>query len=218
MRNDIKTGILGGTFNPVHNGHIDIGLRVMKHFGLNSVRYILSANPPHKNRDRIVSTRLRWEMLESALSPYPDLIPDDTEIRRDEYSWTIDTVDQLHKNFPDNKFFFLSGSEGFLKIRTWKEYRDLFRLISFIVVMRKKSQEIEVTKLLMDEGIKPVIYGEPEISTNTVYYYSYKSEYLDLSSTKIRGLVRDGKKIDGIVNKKVKEIIEENDLYGKNQS
>ncbi len=214
MRNDIKTGILGGTFNPVHNGHIDIGLRIMEHFGLDSVRYILSAKPPHKDKDRIVSAHLRWKMLESALSPYPALIPDDTEIRRDEYSWTIDTIRQLNETFPDNNFFFLSGSEGFLKISTWKEYRKLFNLINFIVVMRTKGQEGEVTDLLKKERIEPVTHNKPQSNSNTVYYYSYKSKYLDLSSTKIRSLIQNGKRIDGLVDKKVKKIIEENDLYG----
>ena len=218
MRNDIKTGILGGTFNPVHNGHVDIGLRVMDHFGLDSVRYILSAKPPHKDSGRIVSAGLRWEMLKTALDPYPGLIPDDTEIKRDEYSWTIDTVLELSTVSPDNKFFFLSGSEGFLKIRTWKEYRKLFSLISFIVVMRTKGEGKKVTDLLREEKIEPVIHGKPEISSNAVYYYSYKSGYLDLSSTKIRDRVMKGDRIDGLVDKKVKEIIEENNLYGKNQS
>ncbi|MCK5004504.1 MAG: nicotinate-nucleotide adenylyltransferase [Candidatus Aminicenantes bacterium] len=217
MRTDKRTGILGGTFNPVHNGHIDIGLRVLNHFNLDSIRYILSAKPPHKDGDQIVSAALRWKMLEAGLEPYPELIPDDTEIRRDEYSWTIDTIKQLIKSSPDNKFYFLSGSEGFLKIRTWKEYRKLFKLINFIVVMRTGEQESEVTDLLKKDGITPVVHGEQEINIPAVYYYSYESNHLGLSSTHIRNLAGRREKIDGLVNKKVKEIIEENNLYGKNQ-
>lgn len=217
MKTEKRTGILGGTFNPLHNGHIDIGLRVLEHFKLDSIRYILSAKPPHKDGDRIVSAALRWEMLEAGLEPYPGLIPDDTEIKRDEYSWTIDTIKQLIKNSRDNKFYFLSGSEGFLKIRTWKEYRKLFKLINFIVVMRTSSQESEVSNILKKEGITPVLHGEPEVNVASVYYYSYKSDHLGLSSTYIRSIAGRKGKIDGLVDKKVKEIIEENDLYGKNQ-
>lgn len=217
MRTDKRTGILGGTFNPVHNGHIDLGLRVLGDFGLGLIRYILSARPPHKNEAEIVSANLRWEMLKAGLEQYKELIPDDTEIKRDEYSWTIDTVKQLLKNFPDNKFFFLSGSEGFLKIRTWKEYGKLLKLINFIVIMRDIKQESEVTGLLKKDGITPVLHGEPELSIPAVYYYSYKSDYLYLSSTRIRDLAGKGERIDGLVNKKVREIIEENNLYGKNQ-
>ncbi len=216
MSNDIRTGILGGTFNPVHNGHIDIGLRVMDHFKLNSIRYILSANPPHKDGAKIVSADLRWKMLTAALAPYPELIPDDTEIKRDQYSWTIDTVRELSENSPSHRFFFLSGSEGFLKIRTWKEYKKLFNLISFIVVMRTHEQEGQVTDLLKKEKIKPTACENLKTNFNNVYYYSYKSGYLGLSSTKIRNIVRTGGKIEGLVDEKVKDIIEENDLYGKN--
>lgn len=217
MKTEKRTGILGGTFNPVHNGHIDIGLRVLDHFKLDSIRYILSAKPPHKSGDQIVSAALRWKMLEAGLESYPELIPDDTEIKRNEYSWTIDTIKQLIKNYPDNKFYFLSGSEGFLKIRTWKEYKKLFKLINFIVVMRTREQESEVTNLLKKEGITPVVHGEPEVDITAVYYYSYDSDHLGLSSTYIRSLAGRREMIDGLVNKKVKEIIEENDLYGKNQ-
>ncbi len=217
MRTNKRTGILGGTFNPVHNGHIDIGLRVLDHFDLNSIRYILSAKPPHKNGDHIVSASLRWKMLKAGLEPYPELVPDDTEIKRDEFSWTIDTIRQLIKCSPNDKFYFLSGSEGFLKIRTWKEYRKLFKLVNFIVVMRTLKQESEVTDLLEKENITPVAHGEPELNKPAVYYYSYESNHLDLSSTQIRHLAGREKNIDGFVNKKVKEIIEENDLYGKNQ-
>ncbi len=217
MRTEKRTGILGGTFNPVHNGHIDIGLRVLDHFNLDSIRYILSAKPPHKDGDQIVSAALRWKMLEAGLEPYPELVPDDIEIKRDEYSWTIDTIRQLIKNFPDNKFYFLSGSEGFLKIRTWKEYKKLFKLINFIVVMRTREQESEVTDLLKKDGITPIVHGGHEINKPAVYYYSYESNHLSLSSTHIRYLAGRGEEIDGLVNKKVKEIIEENNLYGKNQ-
>jgi len=217
MRTEQRTGILGGTFNPVHNGHIDIGLRVLDHFNLDSIRYILSAKPPHKDGDQIVSAALRWKMLEAGLEPYPELIPDDTEIKRDEYSWTIDTIRELIKNSPDTKFYFLSGSEGFLKIRTWKEYKKLFKLINFIVVMRTREQESDVTNLLKKDGINPIVHGEPEVNINAVYYYSYESDHLGLSSTHVRYLAGRREKIDGLVNKRVKEIIEENDLYGKNQ-
>ena len=217
MRTEIRTGILGGTFNPIHNGHVDIGLRVRARFNLDSVRYILSARPPHKNTADIVPADLRWRMLEAGLAPHPELIPDDIEIRRDEYSWTIDTVREMISLYPDDTFYFLSGSEGFLKIRTWKEYNVLFNLINFIVVMRTGEQEEAVTRLLRKEGITPSVYGQGERKKTAVHFYTYESEFLHLSSTKVRKIAAEGGKIDNLVNIKVKEIIEENNLYGKNQ-
>ena len=218
MRTEKRTGILGGTFNPVHNGHIDIGLRVMSHFNLDSVRYILSANPPHKDSDLLAPTDLRWKMLKEALSPYPGLVPDDTEVKRDEYSWTIDTIRELYRHHPGETFFFLSGSEGFLKIGTWKEYRTLLKMIRFIVVMRTEDQENKVSALLSRENIRPLHHGEQETGSHSVYYYSYQSGYLNLSSTRIRNNLQSGGEITGMVNGEVEKIIEENGLYGTNQS
>ncbi len=217
MRTKKRTGILGGTFDPIHYGHVDLGLHVLHQFNLSSIRYILSAKPPHKRGYQIAPVDIRWKMLVAGLQSNPRLIPDDIETKRDEYSWTINTVKQLIKDSPDDKLFFLSGSEGFLKVRTWKEYRKLFELINFIIVMRNSDQEKEVSQLLKEEGITPVSQGKPEVDSTAVYYYSYRSNYLDLSSTLIRNLIGRGKSVSKMVNKKVKEIIKENDLYGKNQ-
>jgi len=212
-----RTGLLGGTFNPVHNGHIDLGKRVLDHFSLDSIRYILSAKPPHKNGESIVAANLRWKMLTAELSKHKMLIPDDIELKRDEYSWTIDTIKQLKINFPDDNFFFISGSEGFLKITTWKDYKKLLKLINFIIVMRTEEQEETVTKLLKNECLIPSISYELKNTTPSIYYFSYKSKYLGLSSTRIRELAGSGGIITGLVGNEVEEIIEENNLYGKKQ-
>ncbi len=215
MRKHKRIGILGGTFNPLHKGHTDMGCRVLKHFNLDSVRYVLSANPPHKTNDNVISTKLRWEMLKCGLEKFPKLIPDDIEIRRDNYSWTIDTIKQLIHILPDEKLFFISGSEGFLKIKTWKRYKELLEMVNFIVVMRNHEQEKEVTLLLKSEGITPLPTGETDSDEPSFFYFSYESEFIGLSSTLIRERIGKGMSIDGFVDKKIKEIIEENNLYGK---
>ena len=90
-----RIGLLGGTFNPIHNGHIDLGLRIINSFDLSNILYILSANPPHKNNSQVVSTPLRWEMLTTALKPYKKLTPCDIEMQSPLPSWTINTVSKL---------------------------------------------------------------------------------------------------------------------------
>ncbi len=215
MKINKRTGLLGGTFNPLHYGHIDLGKRVMYNFNLSSVRYILSAKPPHKDGNGIVSAEIRWEMLTAGLEKYRTLIPDDIELKRDECSWTIDTIKQLKINFPDNNFFFISGSEGFLKIATWKDYKELLKTVNFIIVMRTEEQEEKVTKLLEKENIHPSENEREENSDPSIYYFSYKSGYLDLSSTRIRRIAARGGSLDGLVESEVREIIEENNLYGK---
>ena len=218
MKKNNKTGILGGTFNPVHNGHIDLGLHVLKNFDLDSVRYILSARPPHKTGKIVAPVRLRWEMLKKGLEPYPELIPDDIEIKRKSYSWTIDTVRTLTGLYNDSTLYFISGSEGFLKIATWKNYRKLFELIRFIVVLRDPEHENKVLEILENEGIQTASGEAADNKMPSVRFFTYESEYMALSSTKIREMLKEGISTEGLLNNKVREIIEENDLYEKNHS
>ena len=111
-----RIGLLGGTFNPVHEGHIQLGLKIRQEFQLDQILYILSAHPPHKKYRDMVPAALRWKMLKIALKPYPQLVPCDLEMKRTNDSWTIDTIQELKLQYPDHRLFFISGSEGFLKI------------------------------------------------------------------------------------------------------
>src|SRR5512137_1629981 len=101
--NGHRVGLLGGTFNPVHRGHIELGLRVREDFGLDRILYILSARPPHKRNRGVPDARVRFRMLEKALKPYPELVPCDMEIGRAEPSWTIDTILELKDRRPADR-------------------------------------------------------------------------------------------------------------------
>ncbi len=200
-------GLLGGTFNPIHRGHVDLGLRIREAFDLDRVFYILSAQPPHKADMDIAPPEIRWRMLIEALKPYPRLVPCDIEMKRSTMSWTVDTVDELKQTYPETDFYFISGSEGFLKIRTWKDYKRLLGSLSFIVVTRRPGHGEAVEELLNGESMS--LHG----SSSSVRLFSYRSEMLSISSTLIRGRVRDSQRIDGFVEEGVKKIMEENKLY-----
>ncbi|UCH92313.1 MAG: nicotinate-nicotinamide nucleotide adenylyltransferase [Candidatus Aminicenantes bacterium] len=213
-----KIGLLGGTFNPVHRGHVELGLKVGEAFGLEKILYILSAKPPHKKGLEIMPVDIRWKMLQKALEPFPHLVPCDIEMKRSTDSWTIDTVGELTDQFPGNHYYFISGSEGFLKIRTWKNYKKLLNTLPFIVVLRKEADKPAVKKLLRDEGITgyditPPKRNHPEKSP--VYIFTYQSDCLGISSTFIRQKIKlsgyEG--IENFVGKEVKKIMEENNLY-----
>jgi nicotinate-nucleotide adenylyltransferase len=211
--NQISTGILGGTFNPVHRGHVELGLKIKAAFGLEKILYILSAQPPHKKMQSLPAAELRLAMLAEALRPYPGLVPCDLELRRPGDSWTIDTIRQLKSDYPSERFYFIAGSEGFLKIKTWKAYRQLFQEVFFIVVMRQDGHRRRVERLLRSESIP--VGSEPENSPHppTAFLFSYASEYLSLSATAVRKRTARGQDISSWVEKSVQTIMEENKLY-----
>jgi nicotinate-nucleotide adenylyltransferase len=218
-----RIGLLGGTFNPVHRGHIELGLKIRETFFLEEILYILSARPPHKKELEIAPIDLRWEMLKKALEPFPYLVPCDIEMRRSADSWTIDTVNELIAQCPDQQYFFISGSEGFLKIKTWKNYKKLLNTLSFIVVLRKDSHQTAVEQLLKEEGLIP-LYSSNVTQQNpnpegkpAAYIFFYQSEHLSISSTLIRKKIKlSGYRfIENFVSEEVKKIMEGNNLYEK---
>jgi nicotinate-nucleotide adenylyltransferase len=209
-----RIGLLGGTFNPVHRGHIDVGLRVQRDFALDQVLFVLSARPPHKGRQRLPEPDLRLSMLEAALAPHaPHLVACDIELKRDQPSWTIDTLRQLHQERPGDTFFFIAGSEGFLKIRTWKEYRQVLTSVFFIIALRRRAHRRAVTALLESEGI-PALEGSVENATvPAAFLYAYDSPWLELSSTAVRRRSRAGGDVSALVEPEVKSIMAERRIY-----
>lgn len=211
MRN--RVGLLGGTFNPTHLGHVELGLKIRTAFRLDKVLYILSAKPPHKQQERIPPAPIRWQMLNKALDPFPELVPCDIEMKRPNYSWTCQTIEELRRKFPGNFFYFISGSEGFLRIRTWKNYRELLKSLSFIVVLRADKDKEKVETLLKEENLTPCFDLNRLTETPVVYIYSYYSDKLFISSTLIRKKRRLCEAVDDLVDKEVNKIMSEYKLY-----
>ena len=171
---------------------------------MEKVLYILSAHPPHKTNLKVVPMELRWKMLESALKPFPQLVPCDLEMKRRTKSWTIDTIKELKTKYPAARFYFISGSEGFLRIRTWKDYQTLLHSLPFIVALRSPGHRQAIEGLLKEINLMP---------PPTVHIFSYESDKLAVSSTFIRGKIKQSQQIDGFVEEEVKKIMEEYKLY-----
>lgn len=208
-----RTGLLGGTFNPVHRGHIELGLKIKQAFDLDRILYILSAQPPHKKQQSMPAAELRLAMLKAALQPHPGLLPCDLELHRRGDSWTIDTIRALKGAHPGERFYFITGSEGFLKIRTWKEYRALLDEVFFIVVLRRAGHRPQVEKLLRQEGVP---FDRDDRNTPrppAAFLHAYVSDYLELSATGIRKKLSRGQDISPYVEKNVRKIMEDIKLY-----
>ena len=220
----MRIGLFGGTFNPIHFGHLRAALEVKEGFGLEKIHLIQSAIPPHKERGGIVDADDRLDMTRLAVSNDPDLTVSDIEVKRSGLSYTIDTVNHFKSILPeDHTLYFIMGIDAFLEIETWKSYMDLFLLVKFIVVdragipggLRKSPREI------IEHYLKTRVSADYFFSSSKSCFihdqkervFVFNVSTLDISSTKIRKLIRSGKSINFLVPHKVNEYIKTKGLF-----
>ncbi len=134
-----RIGILGGTFDPVHYGHLAAARAVSGQLGLDAVLLLPAAVPPHKSNSRIASFLHRTAMLEMAVAAEPDFFVCLIEQERCGPSYTIDTLIHLHQQLPTANFYFIIGSDVFSEIYTWKGYRKLPDQTNLVVLNRPGS-------------------------------------------------------------------------------
>lgn len=196
----MKIGILGGTFDPVHNGHIEIALAARAALGLDKLALMPSGDPPHKTRATDKWDRLR--MAELAAAEHEGLIASDAEIRRTGRTYTVDTLSSLTVERPDVEWTYILGADALYKLDSWREFPRIARLCAFAGVSRPGCDE-DLARLRAHA-----------IQT----CYQTRVDLLPvsgpaLSSTAIRRLVAEGKPIDDCVPKPVVDYIREKGLY-----
>ena len=129
-----KYGIFGGSFNPIHYGHLMICEYIKEEMGLDKVIFIPTGNPPHKDLE--LSAEDRYEMVRLAISPNPDFEISDIETTRVEKSYTVDTIRELKKIYKEEKLYFLIGLDSLFQLKTWMKIGDLSQEIEFVVALR----------------------------------------------------------------------------------
>ncbi|WP_020560880.1 nicotinate-nucleotide adenylyltransferase [Thiofilum flexile] len=128
-------GLLGGTFDPIHFGHLRIALEVADALDLEQVRFIPNRVPPHR-RQPLASGAERLMMIQAAIQGESRFVADDRELRQDKTSYTVHTLQALHQEFPHQSWAFIIGVDAFLPLQSWFEWQNLFKLTHFIVVGR----------------------------------------------------------------------------------
>ena len=123
----MKTGLFGGSFNPIHNGHINLAVSVKESLGLDRVILIPSGTAPHKSSAEYAAAEDRLEMCRLACSGIDGLEVSDYEIRKSGKSYTIYTVEHFKKEFPEDELYWLVGSDMLLSFETWFRYRDILK-------------------------------------------------------------------------------------------
>ena len=221
-------GLFGGTFNPIHVGHLRAIQEVQNHFALDKCYLIPAALPPHKEPGEVVDAKYRLEMIRLAVSEYSDrlnsVIISDVELKRSGPSYTIDTVNHFKSILPDySGLYLILGIDAFLEIDTWKSCADLFYLTAFIVMTRSTGVDTEeVLKWkVLGNYIKEKISDAYKFSISrscfvhdekqTIFFVDIDS--LDISSTQIRNLIKKGSPIKFFVSKKVEDFIISKGFY-----
>jgi len=132
-----SVGLLGGTFNPIHNGHVAIARQAREVLALDRVVLIPTGDPPHKPHENLAAAKDRFEMVRLAIASDRSLSISDVEVRRSGKSYTIDTIRLLQQEYgPDARLFFLIGLDAFLEFPTWRDPATLLTLCSFVVLSR----------------------------------------------------------------------------------
>ncbi len=208
-----KVGILGGTFNPIHFGHLRAAEEIRENLKLDKVIFIPSGIPPHRPASEIVSFAHRYEMVKLAIAHNPFFTISDIEGQRAGKSYTVDTLKLLKKEI-EAKFYFIIGLDAFLEIDTWKSPKELFTLTHFVVMPRigfKQEEILAPLRKIFSEEIKRK--GDVFIlpTGNCVYFCPIFS--LNISATHIRRLLAEGKSIRYLVPKEVADYIYRKGLY-----
>ena len=196
-----KYGIFGGSFDPIHYGHLMICEYIKEEMGLDKVIFIPTGNPPHK--DLGVSAEDRYEMVRLAISPNPDFEISDIETTRVNLSYTVDTIRELKKIYKEEKLYFLIGLDSLFQLKTWKKIGDLSQEIEFVVALRpgyinKEEIDNEIDFLRENFGTK----------INLI-----KTPLYEISSTDLRDRIHEGKSLRYLIPKKVLDYIEESGFY-----
>ena len=212
----MKTGILGGTFNPIHLAHLRIAEEVREACALDEVLFIPAAAPPHKAVEGETSFAHRLAMIEAAIADNPGFRVSDLEARRSGKSFSVDTLELLRQADPAGERYFIVGLDSFRDIATWHEYVRLFELAHLVVTARPGVDLPDPLTALpvavqndfcYDDQLKKLRHR----SGNVVIFL--EETRLDISSTLIRGKVAGGASIRYLVPPVVAAYIADHGLY-----
>ena len=195
-----RIGILGGTFNPIHLGHLMIAELALEAFGLNRVIFVPAKEPPHKETD-VIAAKYRLEMVRAAVLDNPNFVVSDVEMQREGKSYTIDTLRYFHDVYgPTTEFFFIAGTDTIQNLPTWKYIEELLDMCEFIGAIRPGATDDigESIEWFGQRGSRIHILEVPEMK---------------LSATDLRHRLRHGLSTRYMLPRSVYQYIKEHKIY-----
>jgi len=210
-------GIFGGTFNPVHWGHIKTALEIKNTLGLEKMFLIPCGIPPHRDQPE-VNADMRLAMLKLAVSEYRDLVIDERELRRSGPSYSFDTLQSLQQDYPDHSFALCVGVDAFKGFSTWHRWREIFSLAHVIVVHRpgwllKEIMESITAELQCELEKRYTSNAADLVKQKSGWILELNVTDIAISSSTVRQRIHDNDSITGLVPENVEQYIYKHELY-----
>jgi len=213
----LRLGLFGGTFNPMHYGHLRSAEEVCEALALTRLWFIPAGHPPHKTVQGITPFEVRLQMSRLAVGDHPIMSVSDLEGRRPGRSYSIETLRQIRREVgPTWELYFILGLDAILEIPTWKDYKDLFSLSHFVVLDRPGYNRQRLKEVLLGE-VHP-LFRPLKLQRGFLHPTGHKvilqeTTLMDISGTAIREMVRHGRSIRYLLPEAVREYIITHKLY-----
>ncbi len=198
-----KIGIMGGTFNPIHNVHLIMAEEARRQYGLDQILFMPSQNPPHKDKQNIASDEHRKRMIQHAIRNNPYFKFSDLELKREGITYTRDTLAYLIKKQPEDQFYFILGGDSLASMETWRDPAFVFQNCHILAANRDSVDEDEIPRWI-------AFYGERYDAVIS----EIKMPPISISSEMIRRKIKQGESIADYCPAVVAGYIQINELYG----
>ena len=196
----MKIGIVGGTFDPIHNGHLMLGAYAYDNFQLDKIWFMPNGNPPHKSKE--INVDFRLDMVKLAIEGKEEFCLSTFEIEEEKHSYSYETLEKLQQLYPQDTFYFIIGADSLFTIEFWKEPARIMHSCIILAACRDDKD--------MDKMYKQISYLTEKYSAKIELL---KMPLIDISSSDIRQKRENGENIDNLVPQKVSAYIESHGLY-----
>ena len=209
-------GLFGGTFDPIHYGHLRTAFELWQELRLAEVRFLPTGSPPHRDQP-LASAELRLRMVQAAVADQSAFVVDDREVRRTGVSYSVDTLTELRGEYPDRSLCLLLGMDAFLGLPNWHRWRDLLELAHIVVAQRpgwKAPSKGPLGEIMVDHGTGAIreLHERP---AGCLYVHGVTQ--LEISSTELRAALVAGRDPRYLVPDAVRQIILETRCYAAPQ-
>ncbi|MBE7040258.1 MAG: nicotinate-nucleotide adenylyltransferase [Ruminococcaceae bacterium] len=195
-----RTGLFGGTFDPVHKGHIMVAEIAKKEMDLDEVIFVPAGNPPHKTDKKIADGKDRLNMLLLATGDIPYFKVCDAEIKKKEKSYSVDLIKHFKEKLQETELFFIIGADSLYNLPTWYNYEELMQMTNFIVISRPETNKSSLLDKFSGNEKPMRAFFIDDVS-------------IDISSTEIRKMLKSGADTEKYLDKSVLNYIRANRLY-----